>query len=68
MSNKQTMTDQDLHYLKSVLGNLREFSTLIHKDMKPHDYGLGHEILADNIDWLDCFIDKRERALTTGHE
>jgi len=51
-----TATEDDLHYLRSILRNLREFrSTLL-------THNLGVEVLADNIDWLDCFIDKHERA------
>jgi hypothetical protein len=51
----ETMTEHDLHYLRSILGQLRELRASI-------EYGptLGGEVLADNIDWLDCFIDKHE--------
>ena len=50
--------ERDLHYLRSILDQLHELRSFI-------NYGptLGGEVLADNIDWLDCFIDKRERAL-----
>lgn len=52
------MNENDLHYLKSILRHLREVRSSL-------EFGptLGGEILADNIDWLDCFIDKHERAL-----
>jgi hypothetical protein len=50
-----TMTDNDLFYLRSILRNLKEF----------RDYArplsLSDEVLSDNIDWLDCFIDMEER-------
>ena len=51
------MSPNDLHYLRSILDHLREVRSSI-------KYGptLGGEVLADNIDWLDCFIDKHERA------
>jgi len=47
--------DTDLFYLKSILGHLREIRAL------PDPLSLGAEVLADNIDFLDCFIDKHER-------
>lgn len=49
------ITESDLHYLRSILNQLREIRSGI-------DYGptLGGEVLADNIDWLDCFIDKHQ--------
>jgi len=50
------MSDQDLHYLKSILAQLREL-----RDSRVHGPTLSGQILADNIDWLDCFIDKHER-------
>jgi hypothetical protein len=55
----QKLTDHDLHYLRSILGQLRELRSSI--ECGPT---LGGEVLADNIDWLDCFIDKHSRALS----
>lgn len=52
------MNDNDLHYLRSILGNLREFRSVIDDIPQP---SIGGEVLADNIDWLDCFIDKRAK-------
>lgn len=58
------MSKQDLHYLKSILGQLQtlrrlsRLPVLAGAEMLPN---LGSEVLADNIDWLDCFIDKHER-------
>lgn len=50
------MNDGDLHYLKSILRHLRQFRSLVSGP------SLGAEALADNIDWLDCFICKYEGA------
>lgn len=55
------VSENDLHYLRSCLGHLREFSSLI--EVGP---SIGSEVLADNIDWLDCFIDQWERANVKG--
>jgi hypothetical protein len=54
------MTEQDMHYLRSILNNLREFRVLANSTRNVS--ALGTEVLADNIDWLDCFIDKHKRA------
>lgn len=51
------VTENDLHYLKSILGIMREIRSAI--DDGP---SLGGEILAGNIDWLDCFIDRASRG------
>jgi hypothetical protein len=59
------VTEHDLHYLRSILGNLRALRKAIslindvNADLALPS--LGSEVLADNIDWLDCFIDKHER-------
>ena len=54
------LKDNDLYYLRSILGNLREVRAYIGQfDRGP---AIGSEVLADNIDWLDCFIEKHERA------
>jgi hypothetical protein len=50
------ITESDLYYLRSILGNLREVRAVV------EFASLGGEALADNVDWLDCFIDKHERA------
>lgn len=47
----------DLHYLRSILGQLRE----VQKSLD-HGPSLGGEVLADNINWLDCYIDSLERS------
>ena len=53
----RVLDNNDLHYLRSILGNLREVRTIQARQHK-QIYRLGDEVLADNIDWLDCFIDK----------
>jgi hypothetical protein len=50
------MSEDDLFYLRSILGHLRELRSVV------EGASLGGEALADNIDWLDCFIDKHSRA------
>jgi|SRR6266436_2063691 len=50
------MSENDLFYLRSILGQLREFQSVILKGPP-----LGGEVLADNIDWLDCFIDGKTK-------
>ena len=53
------MTPHDLHYLRSILGHLREVRDAI---LRSDDVlTLSCVVLADNIDWLDCFIEKHER-------
>ena len=51
------ITEHDLYYLRSILRNLREIRKIA------DGLSLGGVALADNIDWLDCFIDKHQRAL-----
>ena len=54
------LTNNDLHYLRSILSHLREVRTLLN-NFDPPQPSIGGEILADNVDWLDCFIDKWEK-------
>jgi hypothetical protein len=51
------MTAQDLHYLRSILRHLREVQAFIAEDGP----SAGSKALADNIDWLNCFIEAAER-------
>ena len=49
------MDDGDLRYLRSILRSLRE----VRKVLAPLDSSnawLGEKFLADNIEWLGCFI------------
>jgi hypothetical protein len=57
------MTDNDLHYLQSILQHLRELRSLLSLREVDESGMLPEQVLADNIDWLDCFIDKHARAL-----
>ena len=52
------INDQELFYLRSVLKYLQEFKGLI-----PDDLGLslGNLVLAEDVDWLDCWIDHEDR-------
>lgn len=52
-------TDGTLHYLRSILGQLRMLRAIADKHGGP---ALPGEVLADNIDWLDCYIDRLERG------
>jgi hypothetical protein len=61
MGNEVTVTENDLHYLRSILGQMREVRKFMQGESK--GWSLGGEVLADNIDWLDCFIDRSERAM-----
>lgn len=51
------MTEQELYYLRSILRQLQQIRSSI--DYAP---SLGTETLADNIDWLEEFIEKNDRA------
>jgi hypothetical protein len=51
-----SISAQDIYYLKSIYRQLRGFKQELER------VSLGGEVLADNVDWLDCFIDRIERA------
>lgn len=51
-----------LYYLRSIYRNLTEISQHADVSVRAQGYGLADEALADNRDWLDCFIDQIERA------
>jgi hypothetical protein len=58
------LTELDLHHLKSILGNLRELRRLSSLRLKRSEVSmLGCAVLADNINWLDCFIDRQTKDL-----
>ena len=48
----------NIYYLKSCLRNLKELQSIINAGFA---LCIGSEILADNIDWLDCYIEKLEK-------
>jgi hypothetical protein len=53
------MTEADLYYLRSILHYLQEVRGALADTAA---FSLGGEALNDNIDWLDCFIEKHDRA------
>jgi uncharacterized small protein (DUF1192 family) len=56
------LKEQDFHYLRSILGQLCEVRAFINRHVGGSNIALGDMVLADNIDWLDCFIDKQGRS------
>lgn len=52
------MTEHDLCYLRSILRQLRALRSFL--DNGPVPPSLPGQALADNIDWLDCFIAARQ--------
>lgn len=55
------IADDYVSKLRSIERHLREFSKLI-ADTQEWGPSLGVEILADNLDWLDCHLDVVERS------
>lgn len=55
------LTEHDLYYLRSIQRQLSEMKEAL------ADFSLGGLALADNLEWLDCFIDKHERAEPPPH-
>jgi hypothetical protein len=55
------MSAEELYYLNSILRQLREFKTSVSTIIPLPS--LGMEVLQDNIDWLDCFIDMHRKKL-----
>jgi hypothetical protein len=49
------LSENDLYYMRAILGHLRELRKIA------GGLNLGSEALADEIDWLDCYIDKHQR-------
>lgn len=58
------MTDDPIYYLESISRQLKE----LHDFAKYHPGfigpSIGTEILADNRDWLSCYIDKLRKEKT----
>jgi hypothetical protein len=54
------MTEQEHYYLSSILRNLLEFRTAVSVDFAPT---IGTEVLSDNINWLECFIERGSKGL-----
>ncbi len=56
------VSENDLYYLRSIQRNLQELHELAMKRAETIGYGLANEALADNRDWLDCFIARFDSA------
>jgi FtsZ-interacting cell division protein ZipA len=55
-------TRKAVYYLESIGRNLKEFAEIV--SAVPHlAHHIGMEILADNRDWLDCYVDVLRRGL-----
>jgi hypothetical protein len=54
---------QKVYYLKSILGNLQKFRRLAVTEPS-----IGGEVLADNINWLDCHIAALTAAAEVGRD
>ena len=55
------VTDDELYYLRSIKRQLGELQSLTDDVMADFGPSIGSEVLADNLNWLDCFIDEHER-------
>jgi len=53
--------ENDLYYLESILRQLQELKEFIHSFKKGDLPSIGTEVLYDNIDWLDCYIDRLKK-------
>ena len=53
-----TLSDNDLYYLRSIKRQLDEVKEALADTAA---FSLGGMAFADNLDWLDCFIDKHTR-------
>lgn len=54
----RTMTEQEKYYFNTILRRLRSYECLLEDTPLPT---LGSEALADEINWLDCWIDEHSR-------
>ncbi len=50
------VTEHDLFYLRSILRNLDELRQVSIAQVESAGYGVEHEALEDNRNWLHCFI------------
>lgn len=58
-----SITPNDLYYLGSIKRRLTEFKEAL---VDTAQFSLSGQAFADEIDWLDCFIEKHSRAFTDG--
>jgi len=56
------LTDHELYYLGSILRSLQQLKELSDEQVTWLGPSIGSEVLADNINWLDCLIDAETRA------
>lgn len=56
----RAITENDLYYLRSIQRQLQMVKESLDDSL---GLTLGVMAFADNLDWLDCFIDEKERAL-----
>ncbi len=61
MARQIFIDDNYVYMLRSIERQLREFSQLV-ADTQEWGPTLGGEILADNLDWLDCHLDAVEKT------
>ena len=57
---KKRLTEQEIYYLRSILRNLEQFKGLVDEQTSILGPSIGSEVLADNINWLDCFVDAEQ--------
>lgn len=68
----ESPSEDDLNHLRSIQRNLADLKVAADIMVETTGFGLANDVLADNRDWLDCFIEKHERsraraALETPH-
>lgn len=56
------LTVSDLHYLRSIQRNLEEYRTVTSQLVEVRGFGSADDALADNRDWLGCFIERHTRS------
>jgi len=54
-----TLSDNDLYYLRSIHRQMAEFKEMLADTAQ---FTLAGMAYADNLDWLDCFIDQHTSA------
>jgi hypothetical protein len=62
---RERAAQNEAYYFRAILRRLREMSEAVGDAMMDGEpvSMLGNEALADEIDWLDCWLDARTRAL-----
>jgi hypothetical protein len=56
-----SLSENDLYYLRSIQRQLQMVKESLDDSI---GLSLGVMAFADNLDWLDCFIDEHERRLS----